>query len=324
MKTPAFVLIVALLASAKVAIGQDDTAINEAYQRAAQGLSEFKSGHYAEALENYSRAFAIMRLPALAVHMARANVKLGRYRAAIELYEQALTLKDGVGDPEIQARARSEAQLEQANLRPRIPKLLIRISGAMDSVVSVSVDGIQLQKGAYASGLLLDPGTHQIIASHARERLEQWVALTDGQARELSFTFVERALGTYLPRYVVPDGKGATTSPSAWRNAAWLSFGVGGTGLLVWGTAGLVALHKSNELKSLNCGGRQAPCPSDETANYSHWKTLATVSFYTGAAALLVGTVLYLAEPNQKKSRDSAVSVLPWLALGKAGVEGRF
>jgi hypothetical protein len=100
--------------------------------------------------------------------------------------------------------------------------------------------------------------------------------------------------------------------------------GLGGAGLFVWGTTGLVALRKSNHLDALGCGGTGEPCPASERDSYNHWKTASTVGFYTGAAAVLTGVTLYFVAPREKKARDATGRVIPLLGIGSAGVEGHF
>jgi tetratricopeptide (TPR) repeat protein len=313
------------LSASQKSFAQDDAAANDPYEMAFQGLVAFKAGQFAEALDKYTRAFSIVKLPALAVHMARADVKLGRFVAAAELYEQAMQLGDGVGDSKVQARARVDAQVERAGLLLRIPKLLIRIAGVEPATVSVQVDGARIPSEMFQSGWLVDPGTHKVSASIGTQQQEQLAAIAEGEGRELRFVFKAK-LGSESANNGVQFGKKAVGETSTMRTAAWASFGVGGAGLLFWGTTGLVAWSKSSHLKSEHCGqgSDQSTCPRDEEASYTRWKTLAGVGFYTGAAGLLTGAVLYFAEPNKRKSRDSNARVLPWLGVGSAGVEGQF
>jgi hypothetical protein len=308
-----------------VASAQDDTAINEAYGKADQGLVEFNAGHYAEALERYTQAFALVKLPALAVHMARSNVKLGHLVEAKSLYEQAMLLGDSVGDPEVQARARSAAEAEKLQLVLRIPKLVIRTAGAPNTAVTVQVDGVDVPLQVCESGLLVDPGRHQVIGVFGRQRQGQSATVAEGDVRALSLEFTNdeppeapisspRLTGTMVP-----------AETTIWREAAWVSLGVGGASLLVWGTTGIVAWHKSSELKSLHCGHADEPrCPAGENSSYESWRTAATVSFCTGVGAALLGAALYFVAPQQRTPRDSMAHVAPWVGINSAGIEGQF
>ena len=316
--------LLSLTSVARSAGAQDDAAINDAYELSTQGLSAFNAGRYGEALDKFTHAYSIVRLPALAVHMARADVKLGRFVAAAALYEQATQLDDGIGDPQVQARARAEAKQERAALLLRTPKLLVRITGVEPGGVSVLVDGARLSPESFDSGWPLDPGTHKIAAAFDNQRQEQLASMAEGEAREVRFAFSPLAL--QKPSIAAHSEQSSLrTEMTPMRTAAWASFGVGGAGLLLFGTTGIVALSKSEHFKSIPCGQpEQVRCDPSERDSYNTWRTLAGVGFYTGAAGLVTAAALYFAEPSKKKTREASARMLPWVGVGSAGVEGSF
>ena len=61
-----------------VAAGQSDTTVTAAREIARQGLKAYDAGRYEEAADKLSRAYAVVKLPTLALHTARALVKVGR------------------------------------------------------------------------------------------------------------------------------------------------------------------------------------------------------------------------------------------------------
>ncbi len=324
LQTVAAMLFACLVFATQPSLAQDDAAVNDAYELAAQGLAAFNSGHFGEALDKYTRAYSIVKLPALAVHMARADVKLGRFVAAADLYQEATQLSDGVGEPTVQARNRGEAQVERSALLLRIPKLLIRVVGVESKAVSVQVDGATLPSESYESGWLVDPGTHKVTARFGNQQQEQIAAMLEGEARELRFTF--EASPNKVVGQPAQSGNTANAGTSTMRTAAWAGFGVGGAGLLVSGITGLLALSSRHRADSTQCNlqPRGSNCDQSAADRYGTYRTIAGVSFYTGLAGVITGTALYFGEPAQKKTRDAGVHVLPWLGLESAGVEGRF
>ena len=318
------ILFTCLVSVTQLSRAQDEAAVNDARELLAQGLSAFNAGHFGEALDKYTRAFSIMKLPALAVHMARADVKLGRFVAAADLYQEATQLGDGVGVPTAQSRARGEAQVERSALLLRIPKLLIRVVGVDPKAVSVQVDGATFPSESYESGWLVDPGTHKVTASFGNQLQEQMAAMLEGEARELRFTF--EASPNKVVGQPAQSGNTANAGTSTMRTAAWAGFGVGGAGLLVSGITGLLALSSRHRADSTQCNlqPRGSNCDQSAADRYGTYRTIAGVSFYTGLAGVITGTALYFGEPAQKKTRDAGVHVLPWLGLESAGVEGRF
>jgi hypothetical protein len=326
MKALQLFVSLALVSVANVARAQDAAAIDDAYQKAEDGLREYKAGHYSQALDNYTRAYSIVHLPALAVHIARANVRLGRFVSALRFYDEAVKLSDGVGDPQVQARARTDAQAEGRVLLPRIPRLVFRVSGVTAASTTVNVDGAQIPIELYEAGWLVDPGSHQVTANFGAQRQSQWIAVSEGQLRELTFTFQPPPGNERLVAKAPVSSAEASQAPSTLRTAAWVSFGVGGTGLLVWGITGLLAVSSRNSANSTGCNQeiREASCDEGAIGNYQTYRTLAGVGFYTGLAGVVTGAALYLGAPQQKKSRETTAVVLPWFGLGAVGAEGRF
>lgn len=326
MKAPRLFVILALSGVPNRAWAQDDVAVNDAYQQAADGLREFKAGHYDLALDNYTRAYSIVHLPALAVHIARANVRLGRFVTALRFYDEAVKLSDGVGDPKVQARARTDAQAEGRLLVLRIPKLIFRASGIAASAMYVNVDGARLPAEVYKSGWLVDPGSHQVTASFGTQQQSQWISVSEGQSRELTFTFQSPRPNATPVAQTAASATEASRDRSTMRTAAWVGFGVGGVGLLVSGVTGLLALSSRNRADSSGCDKqpRENSCYEGAVDNYNTYRTLAGVGFYTGLAGVVTGTALYLSAPRQKKSRDTTSIVLPWLGVGQVGAEGNF
>lgn len=310
-----------LLVSGK-AFAQDDAAVTSAYefaaQFAAQGLKAYEGGQPAEALDKFSQAYAIVKLPSLAVYVARADVQLGHYVAAAALYAEASQLEDGLGDLDdhkVQQRAREEAQTERQALIARMPRLVVQTPGVPIQSVAVQVDGTAVPSAALAEGWPLDPGMHRVTAVSSTQKLERDASVSDGRTETIVFKF-QTATATITQE--IPPKQVISSPPApgfrAMRNATWVSFGAGGAALVFWGVAGLVALEE----KPANWA-----CSVASDA-YCKWRTLSTIGFYTGLAGAATGAVLLLATPGKQSRHQSTTRVTPWVGLGSAGVQGRF
>src|SRR5690606_25629563 len=84
-----------------------------ARELAAQGLSLYGEGKYAEALDRLERASALIPVPTLHLHTARTLEKLGRWVEANERYLLAVRSEPQGGDLAEQRRAQELAQSEQ-------------------------------------------------------------------------------------------------------------------------------------------------------------------------------------------------------------------
>jgi hypothetical protein len=316
-----FALLVSFTSSGRA---ETEDAVDRAYNLAAEGLSAYKSGNYAEALSSFERAFEITRLPALAVHMARANVKLGHWLSAMALYKQAIQLGDGIGDADVQARARAEAQAELTTLAPRIPRVRIDVAGAPPAAITVLVDGANVPTDAFATGWLVDPGEHTIVGLNGKETVHKRATVNEGETAEIRVAFVPVRVAEETQRNAGQQSlTGANASPNT---LAWLSYGIGGTGLLVAGVAAVGAVSNRNHADQTGCNRtpRSSSCDEGSVNRYSTFRTIAGVGFYTGVAGVVAGTALYFTAPRQKISRDAKRHVLPWVGLESAGIEGSF
>ncbi len=311
------------------AFAQDDAAVTSAYESAAQGLKAFEDGQSAEALDQFTRAYAIVKLPSLAVYMARANVKLGHYLAAAALYAQASQLEDGLGDHEVQQRAREEALSEREALMARMPRLVVQTPGIPTQSVTLQVDGSPVPSAALAEGWQLDPGMHRVTAYSGNQKLERDSSVSEGLVQTVVFQF-QKEEPTNVP--IIPPKQPIYSPPApgsrAMRSATWVSFGMGGAALVFSGTTTVWALVKKHELNESNPNWNDNYCaagnPGSDCREYKTLRTLSILSFYTGLVGVATGTVLLLATPGKQSSHPSAARVTPWVGAGIAGVEGRF
>ncbi len=316
-----------LLATSK-AFAQDDAAVTSAFEFASHGVEAFEQDNPRLALEQFSRAYSIVKLPSLAVYMARSHAKLGHYTQAIALYSEAAQLDDGVGDHEVQEQARSQANRERQQLLARMPRLVVQTSGVPIQAVSFQLDGSAASSVELAQGSPVDPGFHRIIAMCSGRMLEQTEMVQDGATKTIVFTF-QPAFST-PPK--IDTNQPSSTEPGtrALRNATWASFGIGGAALVVWGTTGIWALVEGHDLNKMagnsqwqvgECGN--APSPS-ECNDYRRLRTVSTIGFYTGLVGVATGAVLLVATPSVKRRHEASTQLTPWVGLGSAGLDGRF
>ncbi len=300
---------------ASTAFAQDDAAVTAAYEHAAQALNAFEQGRNTEALDEFSRAHALVKLPSFAAYMARANVKLGHYLAAAALYDEATRLEDGPGEHEAQQNAREEAQREGQALLARIPRLVVQTPGIPIQLAAIQVDGIAIASTALAEGWRVDPGVHRVTAQTGDQKLEQTEPVSEGVTKTVVFVFqpAKTSNGRQMqPKQ--PDQYPPESGTNAFRNATWVSFGIGGTALAFWGVTGLIAVEEKPA--EWNC--------ATTSSAYCRWRTLSTIGFYTGLVGVGTGTVLLLATPSAPTRHQSGAQVRPWVGVGSAGVSGQF
>jgi hypothetical protein len=324
----ALALLLSLLVAGK-AFAQDDVALTAAYAHAEQGRDAFFQGQYTEALDKFSQAYALLKLPVVAVYMARAHEKLGHYTAAAALYAEATQLGDGPGDHEMQQIARDDAQREGKSLLARMPRLIVQTPGIPIQTVAIRVDGTAVPSAALAEGWRLDPGVHRITAAAGEQRLEQSEPVGDGVTKTVVFVFQPARDSTAAqipPRQ--PERLPPEPGTRAFRNATWVSFGIGGAALVFSGTTAIWAIVKKADLDKSNPSWNVNSCPAgglgSDCREYKTLRTLSTLGFYTGLAGAATGAVLLLATPSSPNRHQSGAQLTPWVGLGSAGVSGQF
>jgi hypothetical protein len=306
------------------ALAQQDADVNTAYQFAAEGLSAFEAGSYAESLDKFSRAFSMVQLPSLALYMARANFRLGHWLAARELYAEAGRLPDGVGDPQVQQDARRAAITEAEALQASIPRLVIQVPGAPSASLSVTIDMTNVPAGLASAGTQLDPGQHQVTVGFAGQYQTQQTYLTQGESRTLVFRFQTEP----AKKPIEPDLTHGSSSTSGMATAGWVTLAVGGGALALSGVTALWAVSKHRNLDDKGAWDvnhcQSAPSVGD-CEDYSRLRAVSTVSFYTGAVGVATGvTLLLLAPKKQPQKRTVGVPIKAVIGAGYAAVLGGF
>jgi hypothetical protein len=269
-----------------------------------------------------------VHLPSLALYMARANVKLGHLLVAKQLYAQAQELPDGLGDPEVQRNARHTAGAEFETLQSRIPRLVVQVPGLSPESLIVQIDGSAVPPSQAARGWQVDPGPHQITAVFGNQRRDQQAALPEGETRVIVFNFQPQP--TPVTRVIAPPDIESTTGNTSLRTAGWVSLGIGGAALAVWGTTGIWALSKRHQLNQTPGMWDANHCESAPSAKVQDCETydrlgrISTIGFYTGLLGAATGGVLLLAVPSRPNRPVKAAHLTPWIGIGYAGVQGTF
>ena len=131
---------IAGLASAQSAVSDADR--STARSLAETGAADYKSGDYKSAVDKFERAYAIAKVPKLALWYARALVKVGKLVEASERYAEAMRLEANGPKAAEQRTAQADADSERQQLLPRIPSLSIVVEGAAGASTEVTIDGV--------------------------------------------------------------------------------------------------------------------------------------------------------------------------------------
>ena len=132
-----------------------------ARELAKEGTAALARKDYAEAADRFSRAGTLVHAPTLTLGLARAQVGLGKWLVALDLYNRILQEGSPAGSPPAFVRARQDARRDLDDLEPRVPSVVITVKGAARSV---TLDGAPVPAVALGVKRPVDPGKHVIRA----------------------------------------------------------------------------------------------------------------------------------------------------------------
>lgn len=306
-------------AAAASAQGAGDPAkVQAARDLAEEGFALYQEQRYEEALDRLDRAFRMVDAPTIEALRGDVLVELGRFIEAREAYEHVVRSTLPADAPPAFAKAQAKASEALAALKPRIPGVTVVIEGPAPPGLRVTVDGRELEAAAIGVRWPVDPGDHVIEVTAARGPIaSRAVALDAGQHERV--VVVVTSEGT-PPRAGAAEPEAPRRPPQ--RTLAWVSLGVGAAGLGVGVGAGAVMLSKKRTLDD-GCGDVCPPELRDDHDAFRSARTASWVGYGVGLAAGGLGAVL-LVTSNKQRERGAKGTLMPYIAPGGLGVEGRF
>ena len=223
-----------------------------ARQLFAEGVALEDTKDWKGALERFRRVNAIKATPQVRYNLGVCLANTGHL---VEAANQLGPLADLAGDPDLLALA-SLARQKLAQLRPRIPRLLVALPPAAEA--SVTLDGTEVSSALLGAPMLVDPGPHTIVAAR----------LSGGGRVEMHVVAVEGATSPVVARIELgpeasePSPPG-NASPGAHRRIPAAAYVAGGVTVAALSTALVLALLRSSAISTLDaaCGAGRQFCP---------------------------------------------------------------
>ena len=280
-----------------------------------KGMEARAAGRQDEALEKLKAAHALGRTPITGHELARQYESKNQIVEALETAIDVGRIPVAFDETERSAEARRKASELAAQLKPRIPTLVVRIVTVTKTSAEliVTIDGKPIPDAAVGESLHVDPGAHDVRAHYeGGDEVNAQITLLerDNKTVELSPT---------APKVTVrltPKG-GSTVVP------AIIGFGIGGAGLVVGAITGVMAIVTKNDLDN-QC--RAFKCPQmlwkkiDEANLFASVSTVAFVAAGVGTAFGFTWLLLSSETPPPKRGR----TLTPDIGAGFVGVHGTF
>ena len=291
-----FLLVAALAPAARSA--PDDRA-KRAIESANTGLELYERGQWDAALEKFREADRLYHSPAFLLYRARTLGRAGRWRQALEAYDELLREALPSDAPPAWRSAHGDARSEKAALEREVPSVVVESSAR----ARVTIDG---EPAALGKEIALDPGRHLIRVSEGRRASSREVQLEPREKRR-------------RVKLTLPPAETRRAEPGALTPGLVVT-GIGGAALLAGGVVGVFALTSAKRAKDdlpETCDGNV--CPRSRRAEIeestSGARTLAKVStglVIGGAVVLAGGVVLWLSEgdkPARSATRNRSFRV---------------
>ena len=335
------VLGLCLIAPAVRAQPVDEGARSAVRELGRAGLEAYKAGKYAEALEAFSRAYSVLKLPSIGLYTARCLEKLGRLAEASERYLEVTRLPVGAGEASIQEEAKAKAEQERAALEARVPRVTVTLEGPGADQAEVLVDGAPVARALVGVPRAVNPGSHRIEARVGDRVVTETATLGEGESKTVVLKLPEApAAGPAEPvaapqpppaeppaaaprppppELAAPARDQGSAPGSVQRTAGWVSIGLGGAGLVLGTVTGIMVLSRKSDLDASGCV--DAACYTDQADDVDAMnglRPISTVGFVIAGVGLAAGVTLLLTAPKQPQS------VSLWLGPSSAALRGRF
>jgi hypothetical protein len=312
---------------------------------ARDGAKAFNEGRWADAVDLFSRAQALVKAPPHLLYIARAQEKLGQLVKARENYLQVKRMQLADDAPAAFTEAKQAAEAELAVLEPRLPYVTVNVQGAGDAPVTVTMNGAQIPSALVGVRRPVDPGDHKFQAfAKGMESNVVTVSVKESAKEIVALTLVAKPGAAGTPPTPVPEGSeaapGGTTpprdtgptesGPNGMRIGGYVALGVGAVGLIGGTYFALSASSKRGEADDL-CTLPGAKCPEDKKSEIESLdedaksaSTLSVAGFVIGGLGVATGVTLLLLSPKSESARAPALQVTPWIGYKSAGLVGRF
>ncbi len=334
---------------AQPAWAEDAATRAAARQLAENGVTALQAGDTATAVSKLEKAFSMLQVPSIALWSARALVQQGKLVEAGERLVQCTRLPVS-GDTAVQQQARTDAQSELDQLRPRIPNLKIEIDGVDLDTVQVTLDGREVPRALLDEEQPVNPGSHHVVASSGSDRREQDVQLAEREHRSIKLHLKPGAPGaaaapatsaapasSAAPSEATPSSATASAPAAATqsqpapsstgRTLGYVALAAGGAGLVFGGITGALALKKHSDLVADSEHCNQSQCVyavEDRVSSMRTMRTLSTIGFVGGGVLAAAGITLLLTAPSSQQSGATGPELRVAIGPGSLHLQGAY
>jgi hypothetical protein len=305
-----------------------------------EGITQADKGNCAGAVDKLARAEKLFHAPTTLGRLGECQVQLGKVVEGTENLGRAAREELAPNAPPVFVAARARARKALAAATPKLAHAKIVVKAPPGVTPSVAIDSVPLPAANVGEDRALDPGPHLVEATApGYVTASAAINLREGGTEEVTLTLTidpnaAKSLAPVTTSPTTPD----TTKPnpatpaaegSPNRTLAYVVLGVGVVGVGVGTVFGLTALSKKNDLAQACPNNACRTTQQDNLDSAKSAGTISTIAFGAGAAALIVGGVLFFtASPpattgkTGKTASPAKLAARPYFDMTSAGVVG--
>ncbi|MET0794441.1 MAG: hypothetical protein ABW061_23165, partial [Polyangiaceae bacterium] len=265
----------------------DDATRSAARQLATDGSAAYQANDFAQAYDQFNRAYQLVHVPTVGIWAARSLLKLGRLVEASERYLEVARSPLPADAPAEHLKAQKDANDERAALLPRIPSVRVILEGADPSEVFVTLNDQLLQAALLGVKRPVDPGKFRVKGVRGEQVVDAEVELAEGTSKDVTLTFsklshVKASAAPPPPSQPVPATAPPALEGSPDHTLAYVAFSVGGAALVTGGIFGALALSKKSDLDAACPDRRCLPAQHSDNDSYETKKLVSGVGLIAG------------------------------------------
>jgi len=322
----------AVLAVSNVAHAAPSAAERETARRLMdEGKARLKANDVARAIDAFQKAHDIMHVPTTGIALARAHLAAGHLVEARDAALEVGRMPHEPGDPAVFDTARKHAKELDAQLKPRIPTVRIRIKGGTPA--RIAIDDVEIPSSILGEPVAVNPGKRVVSVKNIEGgEARGEVDIAEREAKEIELTLPSTAQSAKPaaskqpssassaaspPRKVAGFGNDGDLGPSGERTPlseglVYGGFGLAIVGLGVGAVTGAMTLSRASDIEPQCANDICAPAARNDLDRANTLATISNIAFIAGAAGAAAGVVGLLLPRRPAHARETAAVSWDW------------
>ena len=330
-------LLVALSLVCVTARAQEPTAEETkiATQEYLRGRAALDAKQFDKALEHFRKSYDTVKSPNSRFMLARTLEEMGKKPEAYNEAKGAVREADQAPDKQKYADTAKAAREMVRELSKEVALVSLIVDAPADS--TLRIDDREIDRADWNGSIALEPGSHTAVLETPSQRYEKQIDVKAGEGTTLvmppktkSKASDDSSSDAELSASAEAEADtGSGVDPDTLRTAAFVSYGVGAVGWIMFGVFGGLALSTFDDLEE-SCGPSRSCLPEqqEDADRGSSFQTAANVGLAFGIIGVAAGTGLLIAsfvidDPDEDEKGDEEDAKL-LVGPGYVGVHGSF